>query len=78
MKFKAEDFEGIPLDHGAIKLLVQGVVTEIANARLAQILEQSPVVTGNPFYQYRPWSAAGEQKPDDTHCARLVDIQEIK
>jgi hypothetical protein len=63
-----------------LNLFVQGAriqAAEDANAKFREWLEGHRIVTGRIDETYRPWSAAGEQKPDDTHTARLVCIEPI-
>lgn len=71
MKFKPEDFVS------KMGLMLNGAdAAEKANARLAEMLAEHPLVYGKKYGT--GWLMSGEyQQPHDTHIARLVDIKPI-
>lgn len=67
LEFKAEDFQGAGSDiHSLAKR---------ANKRLAEMLADAPKVRGMEIDGRIDWASGGD--PDDTHRARLVNVERI-
>lgn len=86
LEFKPEDFniqieDTSPwpreIQDGINALLVhlRPAMAKCAQRRLAEMLKDAPVVYGTYPTDLRGW---GEKESCDTHCARLVCIEEIK
>lgn len=83
MKFTAEDFNGLGDGDSAYQVLShQNEIAKRANARLAEMLKDAPVVYGMPIRRMPEnqiiivWHPEKDAE-ESTHTARLVDIRSV-
>lgn len=79
LKFTATDFKNVTLGHYGATPTIEQVAANIANARLAQMLEACPVVYGRIPDEGKSFITITENRSAsfDTHRARLVAIEPI-
>jgi hypothetical protein len=83
LQFTAEDFRNYCIKNPGAPHDV--CIAEVANAKLAAVLEKSPVVFGHATIENEEvkaiafeWTVGIAPNAGITHSARLIDIQEIK
>lgn len=84
LEFKAEDFATAwctpENSHKEMDAMLAQAICRVANARLAEMLRDAPVVFSGPGKQFgrifEEWSLA-EFEGEDTHRARLVNVERI-
>ena len=75
--FVLDDFDSLPLENGAIKILVAGEALRAANKRFHELIGAAPVLYG---VDGKYWSTIKDEEGPalpDTHKARLICIEEI-
>ena len=81
LKFTEDDFSGLPIRPNGMTPTSARLAADFANARLAEMLKDAPVVQGiRVLTETRTWWVTSRAWPfgaKATHTARLVDIKAI-